>query len=108
MLATFGWGYWILENLCIPAELDKKNLDKDAYIYQSKDALMYTIHGIPLWIEEIKVFRANLIFNSNLAPGAVVSYTVKDDIKSLKDIRQMRKKKKIKGIPVYYPSLIVW
>ncbi len=105
VLATFGRGYWILENYASLRNFDKKNLDKDAYIYQSKDALMYN-PWYPLGLRD-KGFQGESYFLiPNPAPGAVVSYTVKDDIKSLKDIRQDAEKEKIKkGIPVYYPSL---
>lgn len=105
VIATFGRGYWILENYAAMRNFDKKNLAKDAYIYPPKDALMYN-PSYPLGLRD-KGFQGEGLYTSpNPQPGINIIYHVKDDIKTMKEKRQDAEKEKIKkGEPVYYPSL---
>jgi photosystem II stability/assembly factor-like uncharacterized protein len=105
VLATFGRGFWILENYAILRHFDKKNLDRQAYIYPVEDALMFNPWQ-PLGLRE-KGFQGESYYAAaNPVPGATIIYNVKDDIKTLKEKRKDAEKEKIKkGEPVYYPSI---
>ncbi len=105
VLATFGRGFWILENYAVLRNFDKKNLEKSAFIYPTKDALMYN-PWYPLGVRD-KGFQGESFFTvPNPKPGVNIIYNVKDDIKTLKDKRKDIEKEKIKkGEPVFYPSI---
>ena len=105
VLATFGRGYWILENYAILRNFDKNILTKDGHIYPTKEALMYN-PWYPLGLRD-KGFQGESYFTSpNPLPGVSVVYNVKEDIKTLKEKRTEAEKEKIKkGEPVYYPSI---
>ena len=105
VLATFGRGFWILENYASIRNFDKQNLSKDAYIYPSKDAVMYN-PWYPLGVRD-KGFQGESFYTvPNPLPGVTVAYTIKEDIKTLKEIRKAKEAEKIKkGEPVYYPSI---
>jgi photosystem II stability/assembly factor-like uncharacterized protein len=105
VLATFGRGFWILENYAALRNFDKKNLDKPAFIYPAKEAVMYN-PWFPLGVRD-KGFQGESHYTTpNPAPGATIVYNIKEDIKTLKEIRKAKEAEKIKkGEPVYYPSI---
>ncbi|MEP7322213.1 MAG: glycosyl hydrolase, partial [Saprospiraceae bacterium] len=105
VIATFGRGFWILENYAILRHFDKKNLDKSAFIYPVEDALMFNPWQ-PLGLRD-KGFQGQSYYAAaNPVPGATIIYNVKEDIKTLKEKRKDSEKEKIKkGEPVYYPSI---
>ena len=105
VLATFGRGFWILENYSILRHFDKKNLDKESHIYPVETALMYN-PWYPLGLRD-KGFQGESFYTSpNPLPGATIVYHVKNDLMTIKEKRKEAEKQKIKnGEPVFYPSI---
>lgn len=104
VLATFGRGFYILDDYSPLRKLKVEDLDQSAIIYPIKEAVQfveYQEHGFPL-----KGFLGESFFAcENPKQGAVFTYHLKDDVKTIKEKRQELEKEKIKkGEPVYYPS----
>lgn len=82
-LASFGRGFYILDNYSPLREVNKEILEKDAYIFKVKDALMY--------IEDRSKARNSLgeSFYRAKNPdfGATITYYIKDNFESLKSKR---------------------
>ncbi len=104
VLATFGRGFYILDDMTPLRLLKAEDLDKPALLFPVKEGLQfieYQEHGFPL-----KGFLGESFFATpNPKTGAVFTYYLKEDIKTIKEKRQAAEKEKIKkGEPVYYPS----
>ena len=85
--ATFGRGFYVLDNYSPLRDLNATNLSKKAHLSPIKDALLY-IPADPLGLEGTGFQGANLWSASNPEFGAQFSLFLKDDIKSLKAQRQ--------------------
>jgi photosystem II stability/assembly factor-like uncharacterized protein len=105
VLATFGRGYYVLDDYTPLRNLKKEDLQKTAFISPVKTAWMY-VESMPLGVRG-KGFQGESYWNTpNPQPGSVFTYYLKDDIKTLKEKRQQAEKEKIKiGEPPYYPSI---
>jgi hypothetical protein len=105
VLATFGRGFYILDDYSILRNISAEALQKEALILPIKDALMY--NEWRKWGSPLKGFQGESFFATpNPAVGAVFTYYLKDDVKTIKEKRQSAEKEKIKkGLPVYYPSI---
>ena len=105
VLATFGRGFYILDDYSALRNLNTQALQKEALILPVKDALMY--NEWRKWGGPLKGFQGESFFATpNPAVGAVFTYYLKEDIKTIKDKRQTAEKEKIKkGLPVFYPSI---
>ncbi len=105
VLASFGRGFYVLDDYTPLRNFKKEDLAKAATIYPVKDALMY-IESLPLGVRG-KGFQGESFFTTpNPKVGAVFTYYLKDDIKTNKEKRQEAEKEKIKkGEATYYPSL---
>jgi photosystem II stability/assembly factor-like uncharacterized protein len=87
-LASFGRGFYILDDYSPLREVKPELFDKKAYIFPIKDALMY--------IQDPSHGRRNLgesFFRAENPYGAVFTYYLKDDVKTKKDIRKEKEKK---------------
>lgn len=97
-IATFGRGFYILDNYSPLREVNKEILDKDAYIFKVKDALMY--------IEDRSKGRNTLgetfYRAENPEFGATITYYIKDNFESLKSKRIKEGKDSTKDY--VYPS----
>jgi len=102
--ATFGRGYYILDNYAPLRTLKKEDLSKPAMILPVKDSWMYVESG--LWGSTLKGFQGESFYTAeNPKVGAVFTYYLKETIKTMKEKRKEMEKDKIKkGEPVYYPS----
>jgi photosystem II stability/assembly factor-like uncharacterized protein len=103
--ATFGRGFYVLDNYSPLRELNATNLSKKAHLSPIKDALLY-IPADPLGLEGTGFQGANLWSASNPEFGAQFSLFLKDDIKSLKAQRQekesaLEKEKKDVSYPTF-------
>ncbi|MGD2245833.1 MAG: glycosyl hydrolase, partial [Candidatus Aminicenantes bacterium] len=89
-LATFGRGFYILDDYTPLRSLDKEILNSDAHIFPIKDALMY-MESSPLGSGGAagKGFQGEMYFNAKNPPfGAVFTYHLKESIKTLRDKRR--------------------
>ncbi len=105
VVATFGRGFYVLDDYTPLRTMTKADLNKAAFIAPSRSAWMYN-ESYPLGIRG-KGFMGESYFNaSNPKPGAVFTYFVKEDIKTLKEKRQEREKEMIKNNQSpFYPTV---
>jgi photosystem II stability/assembly factor-like uncharacterized protein len=105
VLATFGRGFAVLDDYSMLRSLSMENNKKPAHIYPVRDALMF-MPSYPLG-DDGKANQGENYFTAPNPPiGAVISYHLRDDYKTLKELRKERESARIKaGKPVYYPSV---
>jgi len=105
VLATFGRGFYILDDYSPLRLLSKKSLSGEASIYPVKDALMY-VPSTPLGGGK-KAFAGESFYTAPNPPyGVVFSYFLKDSYKTKKDIRrEAEKEAKKKKIASPYPTV---
>jgi len=100
VVATFGRGFYVLDDYSSLRTVNKELLDKDAYIFPIKDALMYIPSG-GHDSQGSNYFRA-----PNPEYGATFTYYIKDVPKTLKAERKEKEKPLFKdGKPITQPSL---
>ncbi len=105
VLGTFGRGFYILDDYTPLRNLKKDDLNKPAIIFPIKESLMF-IERYPLGLRDKGHLGSNYFATPNPPVGAVFTYYLKDDVKTLKEIRQQKEKDKIeKKQLVYYPSI---
>ena len=85
--ATFGRGFYVLDNYSPLRQLSKTNIDKKAHLFPVSDALLY-VQADPLGLEGTGFQGANLWSTPNPEVGATFTLYIKDEFKSLKSIRQ--------------------
>jgi hypothetical protein len=105
ILATFGRGFYVLDDYTPLRHLKRDDLNKPAVIFPVKDALMF-VPSIPLGVRG-KGFQGENFFTTPNPPiGAVFTYYLKDDIKTIKEKRRAAEAEKTKkGEAVSYPSV---
>jgi photosystem II stability/assembly factor-like uncharacterized protein len=96
VVATFGRGYYVLDDYTSLRTLKKEDLDKAAFISPTRNAWMY-IESYPLGIRG-KGFMGESYYNApNPKVGSTFTYYVKEDLKTLREKRQQREKELIKN-----------
>ena len=105
VVATFGRGFYVLDDYTPLRTLTSSDFQKTAFISPVRNSWMY-VESMPLGLRN-KGFQGESYWSApNPKPGTVFTYYLKDDLKTLKEKRQEAEKQKIKiGDPVYYPSL---
>ncbi len=105
VLATFGRGFYVLDDYSPLRHLQPAALEKAAQLFPVKDAWMY-IESTPLGVRG-KGFQGESYFSApNPAPAAVFTFYLKEDVKTLKEKRQEREAAALKkGEPLNYPPL---
>lgn len=101
ILATFGRGFYILDNYAPLRELNEEFLKKDIHLFDIPDALSY-IQTILDREHGSMPYRG-----TNPEFGATFTYYIKETPKTLKEIRQEKEKELVKNkskIPI--PSLL--
>jgi hypothetical protein len=102
--ATFGRGFYVLDNYAPLRSLTKENLDKKAHLFPVKDALLY-VPSDPLGLEGTGFQGHNLWSAKNPEFGTTFTLYLKDDFKKLKDQRIEKEKALEKDKKdVFYPS----
>lgn len=102
--ATFGRGFYVLDNYSPLRSVTKEVLDKDAHLFPIKDALMY-IPSAPLGLRGTGSQGADLWSADNPMFGAVFTLYLKDTETSLKKKRVKAQEKAEKDkIAVDYPT----
>ncbi|MCP4551068.1 MAG: glycosyl hydrolase [Bacteroidetes bacterium] len=107
VVATFGRGFYILDNYSPLRELSDETLKKDGYVFAVKDAFMFnTWRPLGHLGSREKGFQGEDFFSApNPDRGAVFTYWVRDSVSSLKLEREKREKKAFKeGENIPYPS----
>ncbi|MGQ8337581.1 VPS10 domain-containing protein [Sunxiuqinia sp. A32] len=99
VLATFGRGFYILNDYSPLRELSHELTNEDAHIFAIEDALMYIQKGS-------KNNQGSTYFKSkNPDYGATFTYYLKDTPKSKKDLRKEKEKELFKaGKPIPQPT----
>ena len=99
VIATFGRGCYILDNYEPLRELNKDLVNKNAYIFPVKDALMY-IPSVGRYGQGASYFKA-----PNPDFGATFTYYIKEVPKTLNEIRMEKEKALFKeSNPIYQPT----
>jgi hypothetical protein len=103
--ATFGRGFYVLDNYSPLRELTKQHLDKKAYMFPTEDALLY-IQSDPLGLEGTGFQGHNLWSATNPSFGATFQLYLKNVPTKLKDVRVEKEKSLEKEKKeVLYPSM---
>ncbi len=103
VVSTFGRGVYILDDYTPLRYMSKETLRKDAEIFPIKDALMF-IQANPLGFRGEAFQGASFFSTPNPDVGAVFTYYLKNEIKSLKEKRRDDEKaKQKKGEDIKYP-----
>jgi photosystem II stability/assembly factor-like uncharacterized protein len=98
VLATFGRGFYILDNYAPLRELDRSFLEKDHHFFEVKDALQYTIRSRGGY-----GFGSMPVNSDNREYGAVFTYYLKEVPKTITESRREEEKelfKKKERIPL--------
>ena len=104
VVSTFGRGVYILDDYSPLRYLSAETLKKDAEIFPVKDGLMF-IPSNPLGYRGIGFQGASFYSASNPEVGAVFTYYLNDEFKTLKEKRRDEEKKKQKNKEdIKYPS----
>jgi len=104
VLATFGRGFYILDDYSPLRTLSETALEKEADIFPIKDSWMY-IEATPLGLKGKSFMGESYYAAENPPAGAVFTYYLKDEIKTLKKQRQeMEKELREKGEQPPYPA----
>jgi photosystem II stability/assembly factor-like uncharacterized protein len=103
VLGTFGRGFWVLDDyspLQKLAALENELKQQKITIFDIKDGLVF-IPSTPLG-HKGKSFQGESFYNApNPAIGTSISYYLKDDYKTIKELRKEREKNNVNQ---YYPS----
>jgi photosystem II stability/assembly factor-like uncharacterized protein len=105
VVATFGRGYYVLDDITPLRNLAAADLSKTAFISPVRNSWMF-IESYPLGIRG-KGFMGESYWNApNPKPGAMFTYWLKDDLKTLREKRRETEAERIKkNETVYYPSI---
>jgi len=104
VLASFGRGFYVLDDYSPLRLLTTENLDKKAMIFPVRTTLEY-IEQSPLGLSGRAAQGTGFYLAENPPFGATFTYYLKDVPKSLKTIRQDKEKEAIKaGTSIDYPS----
>jgi photosystem II stability/assembly factor-like uncharacterized protein len=96
VVSTFGRGVYILDDYSPLRFLSTETLKKEAEIFPIKDALMF-IPSNPLGFKGTAFMGASFYSAPNPEVGAVFTYYLKDEFKTLKEKRRDDEKKKQKN-----------
>jgi hypothetical protein len=100
VLATFGRGFYILDDYSPLRIISKELYDSAAYIFPIKDALMYTFQRGKYGQGSTPYVSQNPDF------GAIFTYYVKESPKTLKQMRKEKEKKLVKDKkPIPIPGM---
>jgi len=103
VVATFGRGFYILDDYTPLRNLKPADLKQEAVLYPVKDALIY-VPATPLG-DSGKGSQGDALFTVKNPPfGAVITYHLAEGLQTLADQRKKKEKKLVeKDEPVFYP-----
>ncbi len=104
VLASFGRGFYILDDYTPLRVLQPEMLEQESHLFPVKRALMY-IEATPIGSRG-RGFQGESFFIAPNPPfGATFTFYLKDSLKSLKDLRKEKEKEaEKKGEPPPYPT----
>ncbi len=104
VLATFGRGFYVLDDYTPLRGLSRATLEQEAVLFPVKEAYAF-IPSSPLGGEG-KASLGDSFFTAENPPfGAVFTYYLKDGLKTKKELRhEAEREAEKKGLPVRYPS----
>ena len=102
VLATFGRGFYVLDDYSMMRQTNKQSLEQNSMLFPVKDALMYVRSNTVF-----SGFQGSSFYTAPNPPyGAAMSYYLKDAPKTLKQIRQQAEREADrKKQPIRYPSI---
>ena len=105
VLASFGRGFFILDDYSALREVTQKSLLADAKLFPTRKAWWYIQQG-PLSRFDLKGSQGASHYTAPNPPfGAVFTYYLKDSLKTAKDLRQKTEKSlKKKNKPIPFPG----
>jgi photosystem II stability/assembly factor-like uncharacterized protein len=104
VLATFGRGFYVLDDYSPLRKLKTSDLERVATLYPVPPASMY-VPASPLGLRDKSFQGESFYVAPNPAFGATFTYYLRNEIKSRKKVRQEKEKAIAKkGGDVYYPS----
>jgi photosystem II stability/assembly factor-like uncharacterized protein len=105
VLGTFGRGFYVLDDYSPLRQFSAERFAAEAQIFPVKTGLVFIEAG-PIGFRTGKGFLGHSFYTAENPPmGAVFTWYVKDDMKTLKEKRQEAEKKNIKeGKPIRYPT----
>ena len=105
VLATFGRGFYVLDNYAPLREINEDILEEDKHFFDIKDGLVF-MEASPLGYGSVGFQGASYYSAPNPDMGATFTYYIKEAPKSLSGQRKEMEKEKIKNDePLSYPSL---
>lgn len=105
VLATFGRGFYILDDYAILRNFKKEDQAKAGIIYPIKESLMFN-KRYPVGLRDKGHMGSSYYTAENPALGSTIYYYVKDDLKTIKEKRQEAEKSASeKKQKTFYPSL---
>lgn len=105
VIATFGRGFYVLDNYAPLREISTSVLDEDKHFFNIKDGLVF-MEASPLGYGGVGFQGASYYSAPNPDMGAVFTYYIKEAPKSLSDQRKKMEKEKTKNNQaISYPSL---
>jgi photosystem II stability/assembly factor-like uncharacterized protein len=103
ILATFGRGFYVLDNYAPLREISAEALNKNSALFPVKDALMYIRSTAPFTGFQ----GASFYLAPNPPYGATFTYYLKDAPKTLKQMRQETEREaEKKKQSFHYPSIV--
>jgi len=104
VIATFGRGFYVLDDITPLRQIKPESLDQQAALFPVKDSLLY-IERHPLGAPK-KAFQGDALYAADNPPyGAVFTAYLKEKLKTKKEKRQEAEKEAAKkNQPVAYPT----
>jgi len=104
VLASFGRGFFILDDYTPLRDLKSVTSEKEAYVFPVKDALMY-VESSRIGSRGKGSLGENYFIAKNPPFGAIFTYYLKEKIKTQREKRKEREKEAVKNKqPVSYPT----
>ena len=100
VLATFGRGFYIMDDYSPLREFSDENLEKKVYAFKTKPGLVYN-QASPIGYRPPGFLGAQYFMGDNPELGVTFTYNIKKSPKSLKSKRQEKEKD---NLNIVYPS----
>lgn len=105
VVATFGRGFYVLDDYSPLREVKTAMLDKEAHIFPVKDSWMF-VESNPFGFRGVGFQGSNYYAAPNPPVGATFTYYLKEPIRSRRDQRRELEKDRMKNNePLYYPTM---